>query len=80
MNKKAQIEGLIGVIVEFVVIFILVGAIGSVIYPLTYDIPFGVLFRFLLPGSDSVLINFMKQLIWATVGTGGTFWLLSTNR
>jgi hypothetical protein len=71
MNKKAQSEFFI-LIFEFIVIFWVMGALGAALYPMTYDIPLGAVFRILLPSPESVALDFLKQFIWAVLGTGGT--------
>lgn len=71
MNRKGQ-AGIVGLIFEFIVIFWLVGVLGAMVYPLTYDIPLGALYRILLPSPESMVLDFFKQFIWAVLGTGGT--------
>ncbi len=76
MNKKGQIGEIIGLFVEFIVIFYLVGALGAAVFPMTYDVPLGALFRVILPSPESVGMDFIKRFIWAILGTGGTAYAL----
>ena len=72
MNRRGQLEEIVGLFFEFLIIFFVVGALGAAIYPMTYNIPFGALFRILLPSPEDVALNFIKQFLWAIAGTGGT--------
>ncbi|MFW5866026.1 MAG: hypothetical protein ACOCU6_02950 [Nanoarchaeota archaeon] len=71
MNKKGQAK-IIGLIIEFIVVFLILLAVGPVFHEATQGVPLGSIIRLLFPGPEDAALNFIKAFIGSGLITGIT--------
>lgn len=69
---RGQIGQIIAILLEFIIAFLLITAVGPTLYTMCANIPLGFILQLFLPGPEDAVFGVLKALVDAGLLTAGS--------